>query len=49
MVGHLEVASGDHHVVGPVEDLVAEVAPEGGHLVEAQEVGLVVADADHAN
>ena len=49
VVGHLEVATGDHHVVGPVEDLVEEVAPEGGHLVEAQEVGLVVADADHAN
>ena len=49
MVGHLEVASGDHHVAGPVEDSVEEVAPEEGHLVEAQEVGLVEADADHAN
>ena len=49
VVGHLEVASGDHHVVGPVEDSVEEVAPEEGHLVEAQEVGLVEADADHAN
>jgi len=49
VVGNLEVASGDHHVVGPVEDSVAEVAPEEGHLVEAQEVGLVEADADHAN
>lgn len=49
VVGHLEVASGDRHVVGPVEDSVAEVAPEEGRLVEAQEVALVVADADHAN
>jgi len=53
VVGHLEVASGDHHVEAPVEDSVAEVAPEvgpeEGPLVEAQEVGLAEADADHAN
>ena len=57
VVGHLEVASGDHHVEAPVEDSVAEVAPEvgpevvpeEGPLVEAQEVGLAEADADYAN
>lgn len=48
-VGHLEVASVDHHVEDHEEDSVAEVAPEEALLVEAQEEGLVVADADHAN
>jgi hypothetical protein len=47
--GHLEVASVDHHVEDPEEDLVEEVAPEEALLVEALEEGLVVADADHAN
>jgi hypothetical protein len=46
---HLEVASVDHHVEDPGEDSVPEVAPEEGLLVEAQEGGLVVADADHTN
>ena len=49
VVGHLEVASGDHHVEAPEEDSVAEVGPEEGPLVEAQEVDLAEADADHAN
>ncbi len=48
-MGHLEVASGDRHVVGTVEYSVKEVAPEEVHLVEAQEVGILEADADHAN
>jgi hypothetical protein len=47
--GHLEVASVDHHVEDHEEDSVEEVAPEEGLLVEAQEGGLVVADADHTN
>ena len=45
----LEVALVGKHVVDPEEDSVEEVAPEVDHLVEAQEVDLGVADADHAN
>lgn len=43
----LVAASVVQHGADPEVDSVAEVVPEAAHLVEAQEVVLVEADADH--